>query len=333
MKSLTQQPLSDREMETVPSLEEMKAAFNTVSQSRFKGVPGVLKIDSPHPNNGPTVGITIGTHGNEIAGLAPLVQYIRNERLGKLLQTGSVIFTLNNMKAMDKFFKAESDSEKRRLRQLNHNMNRLPEDILELKTDTRYEIQRILELYPIFQEFDAALDIHSTYGPSVPMIVEVKGGLDLLNGAPIPTVLTNMLNVQRGLPASGLYGGIDRENIPVLGIEAGMQGAPDALVSATQITQAFLQNMGMIPGKPSSTYEYERKIYRVSQPLMFPDYSYEFVKRFLTFEAVKEGQIIAEGDGPALLAPQDGHILFPKPKAFNTKMDEAAFISDPVKDN
>ena len=327
MKTLNQ-PLSEQEMLVAPTIEQMQEVFETIAASTYRGVQGVLKIDSSSTDGGPTIGITTCTHGNEIAGLAPFVPYLKADRLAQLLRHGSVIVSVNNLEAARRFFAAKSEQERHQLRSLDCNMNRLPEDVLQRSGDTRYEIQRVLELASVFGEFDAALDIHSTIIPSKPMIVEIKGGLPLLAGAPIDTVLTNMVSVQRGIPVSALYGG-NRQNVPVIGIEAGHQGQDRTLVDSTRIFQAFLQNINAIPGSPTMSTP-KRDLYHLANSIFFPNASYRFVRAFRTFESIQCGETLAAGDGAPVLSPVDGHILFPKLKEFDFREDEAAFISNPV---
>lgn len=322
-------PLSTQEIETIPSRDELQQTFDLLLQSTYKGVQGVLRIDALNAQPRQIVGITALTHGNEPSGLAPFFHYLKGDRLRKLLNTGSVIFSVNNIEAAKKYFSTNSEVDRMQLRSLEVNMNRLPEDIFQLNADTRYEIRRTLELYPVLQEFDAGLDIHSTHSSTTPMIITVKEGNQILRGFPIRTLLTNMLGVQRGLPISALYGGIENRKRPVIGIEAGTHEGPEALVNATIATQSFLQNLGMIPGQPECNGD-TKDIYRIARPVLFPNASYDFVKKFAAFEVVKTGQMLAAGNGPPVLSVQDGHILFPNPRGFNPQMDEAAFISDPI---
>lgn len=323
------EPLSAEEMSTVLTQDDLRSTFDHMAGSVYKGVPGVLRIDAASGKEGPVVGITIMTHPNEPAGLAPIFQYIREDRLKNLITCGSVIFSVNNLKGGAAYFAAQSAAERLNLRLLDVNMNRLPKNVLELRADTRYEVQRTVELSPILQEFDAGMDIHSTYTEDRPMIIHGRGPFDFMRGFPIQTVLTNMSAVhQRGIPISSLYGGAAKKNIPVIGIEAGTHEGPESRVNATIATQAFLQNLGMIAGKPEDDPR-PKHVFRISCPLLFPDDSYRFVKVFAPLEYVNKDQVLATGNGPDIVSPQDGHILFPKPAGFHTQLSEAAFIADP----
>ncbi|MBI5794553.1 hypothetical protein HZA87_05770 [Candidatus Uhrbacteria bacterium] len=323
------EPLSAEEMAVPPSADEMKITFDQMTDAQYKGVHGALRIDAANGKEGLVVGITVMTHPNEPAGLAPIFHYIREDRLKHLLRCGSVIFTVNNLKGGTAYFTTDSAALRLNLRLLDVNMNRLPKNVLELRADTRYEVQRTVELSPILEEFDAGMDIHSTYTEDRPMIIHGKGPFDFIRGIPIQTVLTNMSAVhQRGIPISSLYGGAAKKNIPVIGIEAGTHEGPESPVNATIATQAFLQNLGMIPGTPVADPR-PKHVFRISCPLLFPDDSYRFVKVFAPLEYVNKDQVLATGDGPDVVSPQDGHILFPKPAGFHTQLSEAAFIADP----
>ncbi len=309
---------------------DIKSFYDVLKNSEYEGIQGVHRIDSTKPNEGPNVGITIATHGNEIAGLASYIHYTRNDRLKSILKRGSVTFAINNLQALEQFFDANGEDEEKASMYIDHNMNRLPKEVLELVGDSRYEIRRALELYPVFEQFDAGIDIHSTYGPSTPMIVEMKEGVDYLDGSSISTVLTNMPSVQKGMPISSLYGGINTTDIPVIGVEAGAQGDPTAFGHAIEITNAFLQKLGMIP-QAINQQKFDKEIYRVSRPILFPNDSYSYIEDFKTFDEIRQGQILATGSEGKIIANQDGHILFPKHFKFDTRQNEAGFISDLVK--
>src|SRR3989344_8257828 len=221
---------------TAPTFEQLSSEFDFLKSSEFESVKGVLCINSGNP--GPMLGITVSTHGNEPSGLAAL-WYLRNEfKLTDNLLRGSVFLVLNNVRATERYFAAcatQDDAAKKTARFCDHNMNRLPENSLILKGDTRYEILRVQELRPVWERFEVAFDIHSTQMPSDPMIIAC-GGLqeDLIKGFPVSILITNIEKVQVEKPAVSFYGVEGR--IKTLAIEAGSHDNPSSFAGSIACT-------------------------------------------------------------------------------------------------
>lgn len=289
--------------------EALKRHFNFIKESSHQGVNGVWKIESGKP--GPTLGITLHTHGNEPSGLAILSHFREKFPLEQHLKSGTVLFVLNNILATEKFLVAENDDEKRASRFVDINMNRLPNDVMECgKDDPRYEVRRAQELRSVWSQFDIGFDIHSTAQESIGMIMNIGTVYPhLIRGFPITDILTNIENVQRGKPAVFFYG---NGSIPVMGIEAGYHGSPDAFARAITCTDALLKNLQMIEGV-TETGGHKYNEYFVDGALMFPDASYSLARPFPTYEMFTEGEIIATNGYEDILAPFTGHSIFAPP--------------------
>lgn len=308
--------------------ETLIKTFEEIRYAVYQGIPGVLKFDSGNP--GPTLGITIQTHGNEPSGLATLRHFLGADPIQKILKMGKVVFVLNNIAATEKFFLAKTEEEKRQARFVDINLNRLPKDAMELVNDTRYEIRRAQELREIWGSFDVGLDIHSTTQESEPMIVAVrKFEKDLVRGFPIGIVLSAIEDVQIGLPATAFYGG--RRVIPVLGIETGSHEHPASFRTAVNCVYHLLRNLAMIPKEEGGTQKRKYLIYKVYGALMFQDSSYALTRVFRMFEPVSKGCIMATGDGQPLLAPVTGHAIFgPADVRPPNILDEVLFFTEPA---
>lgn len=284
--------------------------FKRLRESSYQGKQGVLCFKGTQ--SGPTLGIGICTHGNEIEGLAVL------ESLSKVVR-GSVVLILSNLDAATEHFHGE-----RSARYLDTNMNRLPS---ELDTDSR-EVFRTKSLLPILKEFDYGIDIHSTPGPSEPMALNVKGnGLSLV--PTIPIQIDGMLEHQEGVPLSSFFGGKS-----VVGVEAGQQGTEEAWNDARKIFEQVLAVLGMSDESP--TPPVEKSLYRVFGSVRFPNPTYQFLPRLLTgsFSSLRKktcpkifkGEIIARGEGPDIRALEDSVLLFPR-REMSDLTDEAAFLA------
>ena len=281
------------------NLELMRGVQERLRSAENEGIAGVVRIDAPQA--GPTLGITLCTHGNEPSGLA-VAHYLLDEIAGpQRLQSGTLYVVLNNIRASDSYFSATSIEEKRRARFVDLNMNRLPEDLHKLDKDNRYEILRARQLYPIWQRFDVGFDVHSTTQDIEPMII--SGGrdfhADLWRGFPIEVVLSNIDVVQIGLPAFGFYGKKEA-SVPVFEIEAGSHENPASFDRAIICARALLENLGMVPrgGPRNESTRVSRREYYIDGSIIFPNTSYQLDRVFKDFEYVRQGTVLARGNGP-----------------------------------
>jgi predicted deacylase len=139
----------------------LRRAFAALAAHSDAGPAGTMIQDSGRP--GPTVGITVMTHGNEPAGLAAWDMLARRTPLPLL--RGRVVWVLNNLKAAERYFALPFEApfpDKQKTRALDRNMNRLPRDLAACQRGEAYEIDRSLALLPVWQGFDVGLDIHTT---------------------------------------------------------------------------------------------------------------------------------------------------------------------------
>ncbi len=299
-------------------MEALIRHFNFIKESSYEDVSGIWKIESG--KHGPVLGVTIHTHGNEPSGLAVLAHFREKFPLEQHLRNGVVIFVLNNIPATGKFLVAGSDDEKKASRFVDVNMNRLPNDVMKCgNDDPRYEVRRAQELRSIWSQFDIGFDIHSTAQKSVGMIMNI-GTVhpQLIRGFPITDIITNIENIQIGKPAVFFYG---NGSIPVMGIEAGCHGNPDAFMRAIDCTEALLKNLNMIEGETEAGGR-EYNEYFVDGALMFPDASYSLVKPFPTYEMFTVGERIATNEKEDILAPLTGHSIFAPPGTTVKNLDE-----------
>ena len=318
-------------MDTIPA--RLKAIFEMFENSAVEGVSGVRCIASDVP--GPVLGITACTHGNEPTGLAIFAHLLSAIGIEQTLERGTLFLVLNNVEASRRYLGASSREEIRKSRYCDVNMNRLSRDVLERKDDSRYEVRRVQELYPIWKQFEYGLDVHSTLEASDPMLISKQGNLrsHLVRGFPIPTLITDIDTHQLGLPAFALYGGAHSSS-SVFGIEAGQHEEVATFERASLCATALLKNLGMLPGEPVvSVASYDE--YQIAGSIMFPDMSYDFVRLFNHKEFVPEGDVLAESAQrrPPILMPFDGHLIMPSSRRGESKdiSEEMSFLSCPMR--
>lgn len=308
--------------------KEIVSEFDYIKNSSCKEIPGVYKIDSNIP--GPTLGITVCTHGNELSGVAA-IYYLRNiYKIDKRLKKGKILFVINNIRAGEKALMVKTKIERLKARYMDLNMNRLPKNLEKIRKDNRYEIKRSKELIPVWDSFDCSLDIHSTTQDNKPMIIAAENlDFSLTRGFPIGIVIKNIDKIQIGAPAFAFYG--KGRNIQTLEIEAGQHESVKAQSVAVSCILSLLKNLKMINGKTKNgTREVEE--YFIFDSVIFPHNKYELSKTFKDFELVKKGQLLASFKGKEIFSLSDAHVLFSPKKKKSVKInEEIMFLSKPVR--
>lgn len=302
-----------------------KRAYRTIisklKKSSYNGIFGVFCIDSG--TSGPTLGITVCTHGNEPCGLQ-VAQHLIDKKI--TLSKGRIIVVLNNIKAVESYLNAKSTDEERQSRFIDINMNRLPSDLDSNATAGLYEVKRAKELKPIWGLFDYALDIHSTSQPSSPMIIQGLGESDLLtSNFPIDIKINDIVEKQKGTPAIAHYG----EKCISIGIEAGSHEDEKSQDIAIQCTQSLIEKLGMAKlGFDKEEQLKKQKIYHVEHPIFFPDSSYSLTRKFPMFSEISENEEIASNpNGHKINSPINGYAIFaPKHKKPASTEEEVMFV-------
>lgn len=305
----------------------IKEEFSFLSRAEYCGVKGVIRIDSGRP--GPTLGLTICTHGNEVAGLSA-VNYLRGKyNIAKKLIRGSLVITLNNLKATGRALEAKDEMSRLKSRYIDLNFNRLPKNLRKIRRDNRYEINRAKDLLPIWAMFDVALDIHSTIQDNPPMIV-ASDNLDyrLIRGFPIKTVISNIVKVQIGAPAFSFYG--SGRHIQTVEIESGQHDRASSQAVAVKCILSLLKSLGMIRGGNMA----EEKVfdeYFIDGSIIFPDRQASLARAFKDFEFIRKGESLATVHGRVIKARKDCCIIM-APKGLKPARvgEEAVFLSRPV---
>lgn len=311
--------------------DELRKTFGILKSEDHAGVRGVIRIKAARP--GPTLGITVCTHGNEPSGLAAARYLLEELDVRRKLQRGTLYLVVNNLRAAEKYLKARTDDARKRARYIDVNMNRLPERTPALAGDSRYEVRRARELLPIWRQFDIGLDIHSMSQRAEPMIITRGTSFHraLFRGFPIEAVLSNIDRVQIGAPAFAFYGRKGR-NIPVFEIESGSHRSPDSFRRAAHCAHALLRNLRMLPGRPEPVVSKYRK-YAIADSVVFPNRTFRLVKKGIrNFTVILRGTELARGmlKGKATIirARFDGHVFFCDAKARPANIkEEVMFLS------
>ena len=318
-----------------PSLQQLQETFSYIKTQSYNGAPSVLKFDTG--KEGPVLGITMCTHGDEPAGLAVLWNFMHENLQGKLL-CGAVIFVLQNIAATEQYFSMLDSEERNKYRYTEGgvNFNRLPEHSLEIENSPVYEINRLQQLYPVYKEFKYGYDIHTSEDEEPMIITGNQFYPELVKGFPIEKVLTNIAEAQINLPSFSFFGGLN-SNIPVFEIEAGTDESPASFKMAIDCSLALLRNLNMLEGNNRSLVTQYQE-YFIFDKLVLPNDSFELVKTFDYYENITKDQPLAKGiingEERIITAAENGHAIFPPlgklKRDYFSLTEETFFISKPV---
>lgn len=306
--------------------KNLTETFESIKNSSFNGVKGALLLQGK--KNSPMVGVTICTHGNELCGLSAAKYLIDEYSYGNLNTT--VLIVINNLVAAEKqVYGLQNDSSKNRFVDLN--MNRLPSDLHERTSINYYEVERAIELLPIWNKFDLSLDFHSTTQDCEGMLIDINNNFPLYLSADfgITKLIKNIANIQVGKPASAYYGS-SADSI-TCSIECGQHHKKETFEMAGNIIKEFIKNL---EGAKQDNVAYSYEEYYICDSVIFPDTTYELVETFENFAKISKGTLLAKGNGPYIHSNIDGHALFAGRRKFDTTeeiREEALFISEPVR--
>lgn len=311
-----------------PTFADLKDTFRFIAEESWNGVRGVHRMGTGSKT---VIGILMMTHGNEPSGLAALHDARSQQDLEKTLARAdaSILFCVNNLGAAKLYFDTDDETNRHVLRYLRHNMNRLPPDIETQQHTDNAELQRAHELITrVLPEMTVAIDIHSVPAAGMQMLIDVKGDTsELIQHFAIPSVVRNIRNVQMGTPISAFCGG--KNDIPVIGIEAGQHDDPSSRDIAIECLRAVLHACGIEPSAPPSPRE--RTYYDVNVSIIPPSSGYRFARSFAMFEEIHpDTTLLTSSSGDTVLANQHGHILLPRdPSIELDPTEEACFLSKP----
>ena len=313
----------------------LEKIYKRIAESKYHSTNGVVIHDSKKP--GPTLGITICTHGNEPSGLY-VVDFLEAYFKKYSLIKGKIIIVLNNLEATKKYLKLRYEDKIEDIQTLSTqsrfvdvNMNRLPADTMDEKTTSINEINRSRELSPLWNLFDVALDIHSTSQESPPMIIATKRyDHSLVSGFPIEIIISNIENIQIGKPAFSFYGSKDKK-ISSFAIESGSHNSEQSYACATACVRALLSSLQIISDRAQISNPVKQKEFYVINSVLFPDRSYELVRIFENFTKIEKGELVAKSSNslPDIRSPESGLVLFaPIGTVPYNYAEEVFFITD-----
>lgn len=289
-----------------PTLADLRRTFRRLERSRYRDVAGVAVFEG---SPGKTIVLSCMTHGNDPCGLAAAWYLLRRKDLRDIL-AGRILFCVNNLEAARRYWKARTEAERKACRLCDVDMNRLSDEMLRLRDAV--ELRRLRELQPVFDEADLGIDLHGFPHAGPPLSIDVKGSARQLtrlsDAIPVPVRVTNIPAMQDGHPIGYFFGGPGRR-IPVIEIECGVNEEPATLARAVSATLAALIVAGCLrlPHRKTATTQ---KLYRIAETVRFPSLSYRLLRAHTNFGEIARNEVIAEGDGPSIVASRKRRTLF-----------------------
>jgi hypothetical protein len=271
-------------------------------------------------NNGPTVIIFAGIHGNEKAGVHASHQVIHKIKERNIKFKGNLYIILGNINALNKGIRFEK-VDLNRIWQHDHitdietrggHLNaeeREQSDILTI-------IRNILIHQPGPFYF---LDLHTTSSPSVPFITisDSLNNRKFSSNFPIPVVLgiEEYLNGPL-LTFINEYGHI------ALGFEGGSHNAPSSIVNCEAFIWKALVHSKCMEATELADYDQYKKVFSdlcCEYQFFAIKYRYELKEQeqfamrpgFENFEPIEKNEYLATSNGQEILSPRGGRIFMP----------------------
>lgn len=283
-------------------------------------------------DNGPTMVIFAGIHGNEKAGVLAAERVLHRIREENMLFRGNVHFILGNIKALNK-----------NVRYLDADLNRVwtRERMKEIKSSSfvlNTETKEQIEIYRILRNIIKNergpyyfLDLHTTSSPSVPFITisDSLNNRKFSSHFPVPVVL----GIEEYLEGP-LLTFINDHGYIALGFEGGQHTDPASVVNCEYFIWKSLVHSRCL--KKDQVREFKR--YRdhfakmcCSHQFFEISFRYElknasdFTMRpeFENFETIHKDQLLAFHKGLEVRADQSGRIFMP---LYQEQGEEGFFI-------
>ena len=187
------------------------------------------------------------------------------------------------------------------IRQTEKNMNRAFHDIPQWST---YEDLRAQEILPILRASDILLDVHNTINTenSIPFLISEHSEWDTY--FPVDIVISGLDILHPG----GSDGYMNSIGKIWLCIEAGSIHFDDDGLIARESIMNLLRATGNIEWLPTITASQEK--YHLDIIIKAKTTEFQFVKKWLDFEWVKQWELIAHDGIEAIYAPYDGVVVF-----------------------
>lgn len=266
-------------------------------------VPGVRRIARSAEFPRPHVGVLAALHGDETCGLEVHHALLEAATAGTLpLGGGTLVLIHGNLEATRLGV---------RYTPTGYDLNRICNLVFRdrLSEDRwGYEHRRALELAPLLDDLDAAIDLHSASAPTVPFAVALPGAEELAQTLGVRWV-THSWHEASDIADGVALARVASRGKPAAAVECGQHRDRAAPRVAWTITTRFLRGLGLWTEEVEAGEE--ARLLRVFASIPKPSAGFHFVRPIGGFERVREGQLLGRDGAMELRCPSDGYAVLP----------------------
>lgn len=240
---------------------------------------------------GPTLAIFCGVHGNEKAGIYAVEKIVQEIRI----QKGEVYFVFANPKAIEK-----------NIRYVEKNLNRC---FLPNQNGNTHEEQRATILMNILDKCEALLDIHASNSKKTTPFVITDNGFEITKHMSFEIVATGFDEIEPGATDGYMK---SRGKIGIC-LECGYsgEGEKNSSLAYKSILQ-FLQYFNVIEETVDKD-NISQRILHVDEVQKVTSKDFDVVREFADFETLPKGTLLAKEKDKQFITDKERVILFGRP--------------------
>lgn len=302
---------------TSSSLPSFKIEISRPDLSRWEkgnsGIRGFHHFRAAKP--GPHVALTALMHGNELAGAVVLSELLS---MGIRPERGALSIIFLNLDAFYQFCPGNPVAS----RFIHEDMNRLWHPSIMSSSKHSLELERVREIFPIFQTVDHLMDLHSMLWPAPPLILSgsTERGLRLGRNIGIPSLIVADHGHQYGKRLIDIphFTSPDSKASACL-LEAGQHWTKDSVETTRLSVSRFLMTSGICDTPPYALPDYpspDPVIAQVTECITARSRSLTFTESFTSGDIIRcRGTLLAWDGEDEIRTPYDNCMLImPNPR-------------------
>lgn len=280
------------------------------------------RIGSLHgPSAGPTLLVVAGIHGNEPAGVTAVKRVLARLESEQGQIRGDLVALAGNTRALAKGVRCLDRDLNRRwtadsLAELEGNgRGRATED-----TEQRELHAAVMDSHRAARGVVYFIDLHSTSAEGIPFVLPAPGepSRDFALYIPLPVAIGLVERVEGTLAEY-----MQRLGCVALALEAGKDGAGDAIDHHEAALWIMLVEVGIVPGRLVPDLPRHRELLRRARReiphvlevrlryAITPEDGFRMLPGFANIESVRAGQLLAHDRNGEVRAPRDGFLIMP----------------------
>lgn len=265
----------------------------------FENVPESALFDSGRP--GPTSVIFSGVHGDEVSGMAATSEFFERVMAKELkISKGRVVVV----------FRANEQAALRRVRYVEHNLNR--QFRRGISDDGSYERRRARELMGILDGADFLLDLHSTSGPSEPFLFCARKDVEFAKKLSVGKTLVGWNELSSDSTAGDTETYVNERGGVAVTFESGNHDDPEGSANAMRVLLNFLVATGQTEPKRFVSGTENPECLEISKVCVCQSDRFRFViDDFTNFSPISKGTLVAMDGEHEIRAEEDFILVMP----------------------